>query len=74
MMNPIGERDGIAERAQLRELLRRVEMKVIYENHLDVVVRLHSSLPPGKIGMAEWPGPAGDTRGESAFGPNAGLT
>ena len=74
MMNPIGERDGIAERAQLRELLRRVEMKVIYENRLDVVVRLHSSLPPGKIGMAEWPGPAGDTRGESAFGPNAGLT
>jgi len=74
MMNPIGERDGIAERAQLRELLRRVEMKVIYENRLDVVVRLHSSLPPGKIGMAEWPGPGGDTRGESAFGPNAGLT
>ena len=52
MMNPIGERDGIAERAQLRELLRRVEMKVIYENRLDVVVRLHSSLPPGK----DWDG------------------
>jgi amidase len=49
-------------------------MKVIYENHLDVLVRLHSSLPPGKIGMAEWPQPKGDTRSESAFGPNAGLT
>ena len=26
----------------LRELLRRVEMKVIHENRLDVVVRLHT--------------------------------
>ena len=74
MLNPLGERQGIAERAELRELLRRTEMKVIYENRLDVVVRLHTSLPPGKIGMAEWPQPEGDTRGESAFGPNAGLT
>jgi len=74
MLNPLGERQGIAERAQLRELLRRVEMKVIYENRLDVVVRLHSSLPTGKIGMAEWPQPDGDTRGEMPFGPNAGLT
>jgi hypothetical protein len=74
MLNPLGERQGIAERAELRELLRRVEMKVIYENRLDIEVRLHSSLPPGKIGMAEWPQPAGDTRGEMPFGPNAGLT
>ena len=74
MGNLTGQRDGNAERAQLRELLRRVEMKVIYENHLDVLVRLHSSLPPGKIGMAEWPVPTGDTRGEMPFGPNAGLT
>jgi amidase len=69
-----GQRDGIAERAQLRELLRRVEMKVIYENHLDVLVRLHTSFPPGKIGMAAWPEPDGDFRGEMPFGPNAGLT
>ena len=44
----------------LRELLRRVEMKVIQENRLDVVVRLHTSLPPGKIGLAPQPGPGGD--------------
>ena len=50
------------------------EMKVIYENHLDIVVRLHSSLPPGKIGLAPWPEPEGDLRGEMPFGPNAGLT
>jgi amidase len=74
MLNRLGERQGIAERAQLRELLRRVEMKVIYENRLDVLVRLHSSLPPGKIGMAPWPEPEGDMRGEMPFGPNAGLT
>jgi amidase len=55
-------------------MLRRVEMMVIQENKLDVVVRLHSPLPPGKIGLAAQPGPEGDTRGESAFGPNGGLT
>ena len=48
----VGERDGVAERLMLRELLRRVEMKVIQENKLDVVVRLHTSLPPGKIALA----------------------
>jgi Asp-tRNA(Asn)/Glu-tRNA(Gln) amidotransferase A subunit family amidase len=74
MRNPLGRRQGIDERVQLRELLRRVEMKVIQENHLDVVVRLHTSLPPGKIGLAEWPAPAGTVRGEASFGPNAGLT
>ena len=58
----------------LRELLRRVEMKVIQENRLDVVVRLHTSLPPGKIGLAPQPGPAGDTRGDIRMGPYAGET
>ena len=58
----------------LRELLRRVEMKVIEENHLDAIVRLHYSLPPGKIGLAPQPQPAGDTRGELRMGPFAGLT
>jgi amidase len=69
MGNLTGERDGIAERAELRELLRRVEMKVIYENHLDVLVRLHSPFPPDKIGMAEVPPPNGDVRSESTYGP-----
>jgi hypothetical protein len=72
--NPLNERQGIHERFLLRELLRRVEMKVIQENRLDVVVRLHSPLPPGKIGLAAQPSPEGDQRGESAFGPNGGLT
>ena len=58
MRSPLGERQGVAERLMLRELLRRVEMKVIQENRLDVVVRLHTSLPPGKIGLAPQPGPA----------------
>jgi Asp-tRNA(Asn)/Glu-tRNA(Gln) amidotransferase A subunit family amidase len=71
---PLGKRQGIDERIKLRELLRRVEMKVIQENHLDVVVRLHTSLPPGQIGLASQPGPAGDTRAETPMGPNQGLT
>jgi Asp-tRNA(Asn)/Glu-tRNA(Gln) amidotransferase A subunit family amidase len=74
MRAPPGERQGVAERLMLRELLRRVEMKVIQENRLDVVVRLHTSLPPGKIGLAPWPGPQGDTRGELRMGPYAGET
>ena len=74
LLAPLGERQGVAERLMLRELLRRVEMKVIQENRLDVVVRLHTSLPPGKIGLAPWPGPAGDTRGDLRMGPYAGET
>ena len=49
-------------------------MKVIQENKLDVVVRLHTSLPPGKIGLAGWPGPAGETRGDIRMGPYSGET
>jgi amidase len=74
MRNALGERQGIDEHIMMRELLRRVEMKVIYENHLDAVVRLHYSLPPGKIGLAPQPEPPNDTRGELRMGPFAGLT
>jgi hypothetical protein len=74
MRNASGERQGVTERIMLRELLRRVEMKVIQENRLDVVVRLHTSLPPGKIGLAPQPGPSGNMRGELRFGPYAGVT
>lgn len=73
-VSPPGERDGTAERIMLRELLRRVEMKVIQQNRLDAVVRLHTSLPPGKIGLAPWPNPPGDTRSDMPMGPNAGET
>ena len=74
MRSPLGERQGVAERLMLRELLRRVEMKVIQENRLDVVVRLHTSLPPGLIGLAGQPGPQGSTRGDLRMGPYAGET
>jgi Asp-tRNA(Asn)/Glu-tRNA(Gln) amidotransferase A subunit family amidase len=69
--NPPTERQGITERIMLRELLRRVDQMVIYENHLDALVRLHSPLPPAKIGGASVVGTVGN---ESAFGPNAGET
>ncbi len=74
MRNVLGERQGIDEHIMMRELLRRVEMKVIYENHLDAVVRLHYSLPPGKIGLAGQPEPPNDIRGELRMGPFAGVT
>jgi amidase len=74
MRNTLGERQGIDEHILMRELLRRLELKVLYENHLDAVVRLHYSLPAGKIGLAPQPEPPGDTRGELRMGPFAGLT
>jgi amidase len=73
--NPPGQRQGIDERIMLRELLRRVDMMVILENRLDALVRLHTPLPPAKIGGAHDPlaGPS-NIRLESFYGPNAGLT
>ncbi|MCC6533430.1 MAG: amidase [Burkholderiales bacterium] len=72
--NPLGARQGVNERIMLRELLRRVDMMVMLENRLDVLVRLHTPLPPAKIGGPEVPGPIGELRNESQYGPNAGLT
>jgi len=72
--NPLGGRQGIDERIMLRELLRRVDMMVILENKLDVLVRLHTPLPPAKIGWPEEPGEINALRNEMLYGPNAGLT
>src|SRR5215510_12495708 len=46
---------GIAENIQRRELLRRVLMKVMYENKLDLLIQVHTTLPPGRIGLAPEP-------------------
>jgi amidase len=72
--NPLSGRQGVNERIMLRELLRRVDMMVMLENRLDALVRLHTPLPPAKIGGPEVPGPIGQLRNESQYGPNAGLT
>jgi Asp-tRNA(Asn)/Glu-tRNA(Gln) amidotransferase A subunit family amidase len=75
LRNPLGGRQGIDERVMLRELLRRVDMMVMLENRLDVLVRLHTPLPPAKIGGAHDPLAGGSNiRPESMYGPNAGLT
>ena len=58
----------------LRELLRRVDMMVIIENRLDALVRLHTPLPPAKIGGPSEPGLIARLQNESQYGPNAGLT
>ena len=73
--NPLGGRQGVDERIMLRELLRRLDMMVLLENRLDVLVRLHTPLPPAKIGGAhDSLGGRNNLRPESFFGPNAGLT
>jgi amidase len=72
--NPLGGRQGVNERIMLRELLRRVDMMVMLENKLDALVRLHTPLPPAKIGGPEVPGLIRRLRDESQYGPNAGLT
>ena len=72
--NRLDGRQGVNERIMLRELLRRVDMMVIMENKLDAFVRLHTPLPPAKIGSAQEPGTEQNLRYESFYGPNAGLT
>jgi amidase len=73
--NPLGGRQGVDERIMLRELLRRLDMMVMLENRLDALVRLHTPLPPAKIGGANDPlGGRNNLRAESFYGPNAGLT
>ncbi len=73
--NPLGGRQGVDERIMLRELLRRLDMMVMLENRLDALVRLHTPLPPARIGGAPDPlGGAGNLRMEAFYGPNAGLT
>jgi Asp-tRNA(Asn)/Glu-tRNA(Gln) amidotransferase A subunit family amidase len=73
--NQLGGRQGVDERIMLRELLRRLDMMVILENKLDALVRLHTPLPPAKIGGANDPlGGGSNLRPESYYGPNAGLT
>jgi Asp-tRNA(Asn)/Glu-tRNA(Gln) amidotransferase A subunit family amidase len=72
--NPHGRRQGVDERIMLRELLRRVDMMVILENRLDALVRLHTPLPPARIGDPNEPGLIARLRDESQYGPNGGLT
>jgi Asp-tRNA(Asn)/Glu-tRNA(Gln) amidotransferase A subunit family amidase len=73
LRNPLNERQATAERIMLRELLRRADMMVMLENNLDVLVRLHTPWPAGKIGGAGQ-GMRNNLTLESLSGPNAGLT
>jgi Asp-tRNA(Asn)/Glu-tRNA(Gln) amidotransferase A subunit family amidase len=72
--NRLGGRQGVDERIMLRELLCRVDMMVMLENRLDALVRLHTPLPPARIGGAPEPGVRQNLRLESFYGPNAGLS
>jgi hypothetical protein len=71
----LGGRQGVDERIMLRELLRRLDMMVILENRLDALVRLHTPLPPAKIGGANDPlGGRNNLRPESYYGPQCRLS
>ena len=72
--NRLGGRQGVDERIMLRELLRRVDMMVLLENHLDALVRLHTPWPPALIGGAYQYDIPSNLAPESLSGPNAGLT
>jgi amidase len=72
--NPLDQRQGVNERIMLRELLRRVDMMVILENHLDALVRVHTPWPPALIGGAPQYGIQSNLRLETFNGPNAGVT
>jgi amidase len=72
--NPLNQRQGVNERIMLRELLRRVDMMVLLENHLDALVRLHTPWPPALIGGAPQYGIQSNLRLETFNGPNAGVT
>ena len=58
---------------QQRELLNRVIVKVMQENKLDILIQLHSALPPGKIGGPSEPN-LNDRAISYPLGPNAGIT
>jgi amidase len=49
-------------------------MMVLHENALEALVRVHTVLPPARIGYPEEPGLARHYFFESFHGPNAGLT
>lgn len=73
LREPLNARQGIAERIQLRELLARVTMKVIQENHLDLLMNVHDQFPPQKLGLASEPVVEG-RRATYPLGPDMGWT
>jgi amidase len=70
---PLGARQGIVERVQIRELLARISMKVIQENHLDLLINVHDQLPPQKLGGASEPSVEGRAA-SYPMGPDMGWT
>src|SRR5215813_6657558 len=65
---------SLRQSVMARSPLRRVDMMVMLENRLDALVRLHTPLPPAKIGGAHDPlAGRNNLRMESFYGPNSGL-
>ena len=74
--NKLGGRQGVDERIMLRELLRRLDMLVIYENRLDALGAAAHAVAAGEDRRPQRSArrrqqPA---HGNRFYGPNAGLT
>lgn len=46
---------GITQRVKMREVMRMVVLKVMQQNHIDVLVNPTTTVPPAKIGYASQP-------------------
>ena len=65
--------DGIAEKMQMREVMRTMIFKVMYENDIDVFVNPTITVPPAKNGYASQPQVNDRPLGRFPLSANAGI-
>ena len=65
--------DGIAEKMQMREVMRTMILKVMYENDIDVFVNPTITVPPAKNGYASQPQVNDRPIGRFPLSANAGI-
>jgi amidase len=65
--------DGMAEKMQMREVMRTVIFKVMYENDIDVFVNPTITVPPAKNGYASQPSVNDRPIGRFPLSANAGI-
>jgi amidase len=65
--------DGIAEKMQMREVMRTMILKVMYENDIDVFVNPTITVPPAKNGYASQPSVNDRPLGRFPLSANAAI-
>ena len=65
--------DGMAENMQMREVMRTMIFKVMYENDIDVFVNPTITVPPAKNGYATQPSVNDRPLGRFPLSANAGI-